>query len=183
MVGSGRQGRGESDPCDFPACAIAVMEGVVEGDVEWIQCDQCGDGHDTGWLHKDCVGRKGVEIGEERYECPVCKGEVESVDDVISKQEVLVRSLKDNVAKLKTVYEKSKVALPKVFDEVKSTMGPMEKKLGVVLENELGVRKQAYHSQCFVGNHRKTILNQPEKLIDVLDGFAEQGAYRTFTVT
>ena len=115
---------------------------------------------------------------EEKYTCPVCKGHVENVEDVVLKQEVVVDKLKERVGQIKTGWDKSKSALQKVYDEVKSKMGPLEKRLGEVLENELGVKKQAYHSQCFVGNHCKIILNQSEKLIDVLDGFEEQGAYR-----
>ena len=49
--------------------------------------------------------------------------------------------------------------------------------MGDILENKLGVKKQAYHSQCFVGNHCKVILEQSDKILEVLEGFQEQAVY------
>ena len=56
-------------------------------------------------------------------------------------------------------------------------MGPLEEKFGDVLENKLGTKKQAYQSQCFVGNHCKVILEQSDKILEALDGFQEQAVY------
>ena len=96
---SGRRRRGESDLCDFRACAVAVLESVAEGDVEWVQCDMFGDEDGNGWYHKDCVGMRVVDLSSKQYECPVCKGEVENVEDVILKQE-LKKEMEKNKAEL-----------------------------------------------------------------------------------
>ena len=51
----------------------------------------------------------------------------------------------------------------------------MEAHFNKVLEKELGVCRQAYHSQCFVGNHCKKILKGRQKVIDVLpDGGSKE---------
>ena len=61
---------------------------------------------------------------------------------------------------------------------MKRGRGPFEEHLNKVLEKELGVCRQAYHSQCFVGNHCKTILKGRQKLIDVLpDGGVKRKIY------
>ena len=62
----------------------------------WVQSDVCGGEDDnSGWFHKDCVEMKGVDFTNERYECPVCKGEVQNVADIAQQQESIVTRHKE----------------------------------------------------------------------------------------
>ena len=40
------------------------------------------------------------------------------------------------------------------------------------------VKKQAYHSQCFIANHFQTILKESDILLNVLDGLPDQASFK-----
>ena len=52
-------------------------------------------------------------------------------------------------------------------EQVRARRGTYEERLNEVLDS-IGVQRQAYHSQCFVGNHCKQILKHTESLLEVL---------------
>ena len=102
---------------------------------------------------------------ENNFVCPVCKGKVATVEDVVNKQQVIVVERINNVAKeMKSKCNATQAKMDKVYDMVKKLMGTRKKELNRVLEQKLGVAKQAHHSQCFVGNHCTIVLEIYEKL-------------------
>ena len=54
--------------------------------------------------------------------------------------------------------------------------GPLYTRLFHILEQDLKICKQAYHSNCFVGNHVAKIFNNAEKLVEVLHDYPEEHA-------
>lgn len=78
--------------------------------------------------------------------------------------------LKENEMKhAKSSYDKAKSSLDSIYEKVLATRGPVEMRLNEILEKDVGVVKQAYHSQCFVGNHCKIILKEIDKLLVVIE--------------
>ena len=61
-----------------------------------------------------------------------------------------------------------KQELDKIFSDVIKTRGPIEEQLNHILENIVHVKRQTYHSQCFIGDHCKKILKHNGVLLDVL---------------
>ena len=85
----------------------------------------------------------------------------------------LLQVKKERVATVKTMandrlkaYNTAKEDLEKAFAEVQASCGNLKSKLNKVLEDD--VKRQAYHSQCFVGNDCKKILDERKMLLDVL---------------
>ncbi|XP_072040473.1 uncharacterized protein [Amphiura filiformis] len=175
--GSGEERGGASAPCDMPACALACVnpwKGKNARDqVKYFQCSQCGDGPggEEGWFHLSCVGLGISQYNDDSFQflCPVCEGDVSNAGDVIRGQVKKVEQLKKVVKKAKENYDKAKVDLDKIYRDVCKERGPKETELNRVLEDVLHVKRQAYHSQCFVGNHCRDILKGHNKLIEVLD--------------
>ncbi|XP_072037705.1 uncharacterized protein [Amphiura filiformis] len=165
-----------SDPCSMPLCALAssVPAEVDRNNVQWIRCTRCGKGDEMGWYHAYCVGIKEAEIDLPCYNewtCQVCTDEISGPDDVIPCQEERVTSNKALVKEKEAAYAKAKDKLDKVYDKIAKARGQYEKMLNERLENDLHVKRQAYHSQCFVGNHCKAIVDNPEVLLqDLPDG-------------
>lgn len=151
--------------CSLPLCAISAREEM--GDVEWIQCTQCGKDYDSGWYHLTCL-RLNDDSATAFTVCPVCKGDIETGEDVIKGQKQLIAEKKIETANAKKAYDSCKSKLDAVYGRVVEKRGPVETMLNDILEKELKVQKQAYHSQCFVGNHCKIILKNSEKLLRVI---------------
>ena len=81
--------------------------------------------------------------------------------------------LKESEKELKA----AKGRLDKIYESVKSVMGEREKESNCVLEDDLGVKRQAYHSQSFVGNHCQKILANSDKILKPLNGLEEKEWY------
>ena len=160
------------EACSFPVCALAHGNPYSEHiDVKWIQCIECGDGPEgsLGWYHLGCLGATEYTDGMEQFVCPVCEGKVESANEVVEMQKKKVEKQKREVRKAKEECREAQAELKKVFDEISKDMGTAEKKLNEVLKEKLKVERQAFHSQCFVGNHCKIILAKHELLLEVLE--------------
>ncbi len=172
-------------PCEMPACAIACVNPWTRTNitdkntarVRWFQCSQCGDGEggDLGWFHLSCLGLglKEYEDANFQFICPVCEGEVNGAGDVIRKQVQKVKEEKKTVKEAKDEYDKQKEELDRIYAEVCKEMGPKERELNDVLENVLKVKRQSYHSQCFVGNHCRIILEKNDNLVNVIRGHSD----------
>ncbi|KAJ8018545.1 hypothetical protein HOLleu_43399 [Holothuria leucospilota] len=159
-------GKPENVRCSMPLCAISAIGAM--GDVEWIQCTQCGTDRDSGWYHFTCL-RLTEESAATFTVCPVCKGEITSGADVLTSQRQQISKKKAEVSQAKSEYDVAKSKLDSVYARVLAKRGPKEIELNRILENDLKVQKRAYHSQCFVGNHCKIILQNVEKLLIVID--------------
>ena len=182
-------GADDGKPCDMPVCAMACVNPWTRTNitnrgaarVRWFQCSNCGDGvgGTEGWYHLSCVGLGEQEYGDPNFEfiCPVCEGEVNGAGDVIRNQVQKIKEKKKLVKKAKDDYNKQKQELDRVYEQVRETMGPKERELNEVLENQLKVKRQAYHSQCFVGNHCRIILEKYEALVNVISGHDKHDMY------
>ena len=89
---------------------------------------------------------------------------------MITIQKERVVMAKANLEDRNATHKAMQRRVEEVYERVKRGRGPLEEHFNKVLEKELGVCRQAYHSQCFVGNHCKKILRGRQKLIDVLPG-------------
>lgn len=150
----------------MPLCTISAVGAM--GDVEWIQCTQCGTDRDSGWYHFTCLHLT-EESAATFTVCPVCKGDIASGADVLTSQKLQISKKKAEVSQAKSEYDVAKSKLDSVYARVLAKHGPKEIELNRILENDLKVQKQAYQSQCFVGNHCKIILQNVEKLLIVID--------------
>lgn len=171
---NGRDTQGlTTDACCMPLCRLHVYSPneVNVNDVQWIRCIECGEGQTKGWYHSYCVGlSKEATASKENdnFTCPVCKGEVTAPEDVIDLQKERVAAHKALVVEKQSDHASKKRALDATYQEVLKSRGSLEKALNEKLENDLKVKRQAYHSQCFVGNHCKIILNKIDILLAVL---------------
>jgi len=177
----GEEGDGVAgqEPCDMPACALACVNPWVKttgsarhARVRWFQCSNCGDGPEglEGWFHLSCVGLCAADYENDNFQfiCPICDGEINGPGDVIRKQVEKVKQRKNDVKRAKDIYEKQRVELDKVYQQIIKERGPYERELNRVLEDDLKVKRQSYHSQCFVGNHCKIMLQKYEALVNVI---------------
>ena len=102
----------------------------------------------------------------DNFVCPVCEGKVSSASDVVKLQKSRIADMKRKVKEAKAKHAKAKKELNDVFADICNTMGSAERRLDEVLEKDLKIQRQAFHSQCFVGNDCKQILAEHEKLND-----------------
>ena len=161
-----------NDPCCMPMCKLTVFkpEQIKSSDVTWIQCTKCGEGDTKGWYHTYCVGISNSDFENEEhdnFECPICRNEVSGPQDVIRCQEEKVDACKALAQETKCEYAIKKKDLDETYDKVCKSRGECEERINRKLA-EIGVQRQAYHSQCFVGNHCVKILENIDLLLDVL---------------
>ena len=98
---------------------------------------------------------------------PMCRKEISSPQDVIKAQEEKVAACKAVAEDAEAEYQRKEVVLNATYEQVRARRGTYEERLNEVLDS-IGVQRQAYHSQCFVGNHCKQILKHTESLLEVL---------------
>ena len=159
-----------TDPCSMSVCALAssIPDEVNVRDVKWIRCTKCGEGQEKGWFHAYCVGIREQDIDNPKYnhwECQICRGEVAGPESVIPYQEKRVASNKALVKAKQKTYNTLKKKLDEVFAKIAKERGFYEKALNERLENDLNVKRQAYHSQCFIGNHCQKIVEESNTLL------------------
>ncbi|XP_072023493.1 uncharacterized protein [Amphiura filiformis] len=173
QAAKGRSVKGmTNDACCMPLCKLknCSPNEVKKTDISWIRCIECGEGQTKGWFHSYCVGLSKEESESDEnddFVCPICSGEVSGPEDIIKLQQDRVNSHKALVNDKKTEYTSKKKALDDIYDEVVKNRGSFETNLNDTLK-KIGVQRQAYHSQCFVGNHCKIILSKIELLLDVI---------------
>ena len=174
----GKRNIGLDQPCSMPLCKLHVSKpkSVDPSDVPWIKCSDC-----SKWYHGFCVGMNQEEVESEEndeFVCHICRGEISGPDDVVKIQNERVCKQREVVAECTENYDDKKKVLDGVYERVVSSRGSIEKDLNDKLENELHVKRQAYHSQCFVGNHCMKILENTDVLIDVLPDTEEGKALK-----
>ena len=162
-----------SNKCSSPICISDMVDKTNEHH-NWVQCDRCDK-----WFHPCCVALSITEIqfdlldDNAEFICPLCEGKFASGEQMLNLQIECLR-LKQN--KL-TEFENSIKALNEVLQAHMNTAqkatGPLQIQLLSVLE-ELKITKQAYHSNCFVGNHVKKMFDNHEKIVNVLSQFPEE---------
>ena len=162
-----------TDPCSMSICALAssIPDEVNARDVKWIRCTTCGEGQEKGWYHAYCVGIREGDIDDPRYNswtCQICNGEVAGPESVIPHQEERVASNKTLVKSKEKAYNAVKKKLDEVFAQIAKERGFYERRLNERLEKDLNVKRQAYHSQCFIGNHCQKIVEESETLLQDL---------------
>lgn len=175
--------KGLSEKCSMPTCALInhKVKGTDASDIKWVECVSCRDGTDEGvaWFHVDCAGLRNEDVEREgfKYKCMRCEGKMQSQDDVLKWQKGRIKDVKKAVQEKGKEVQKAKKALQAVYKKVEKIMGPKERELNRILEEELKVKKQAYHSQCYVGNHCHIILKKANEMLRVIDGLEEHGRY------
>ena len=153
--------RQKQEKCGSVCCIISEFD----SNVNWVACNSCGK-----WLHVLCEGFASSELdkvkSQSRYECLHCLG-VTDRDSLIHFNQVRVNEL----FSIQNEEEKRFSALSEecslLKEKVENMVGPFEKKLMKVLD-DIGVDRQAYHSNSFVGNHCRKILANVHLLCDVV---------------
>ena len=130
------------------------MPSQFDDKLEWVQCDQCEDR-----LHMMCKGIPGCEYPQvelmAHYICSKCQELYEHsiYEDIVCKRE----SLHHKVKSLEFAINELMVKCEKFRQESGNSVGDFECRLLRIL-NDIGVKRQAYHGNVFVGNHCKVIL-------------------------
>ena len=138
------------EPCSSFSCLASQFDDKLE----WVQCDQCED-----CFHMMCEGIPGCEYPQvelmAHYICSKCRelDEYSISDDIACK----IESLHDEVKSLEIAVNELTVKCEKVRQESGNSMGDFERHLLSILD-DIGVKRQAYHGNVFVGNHCKVIL-------------------------
>jgi hypothetical protein len=162
----------------FCNAAICTLSGQKHCDVGWIQCDKC-----DRWVHQNCVQLNQAEAcAALLYECDCCKGI--TLQKLTALKEAELGENSKILSERKHDLAQGKIELDTLDseNEESSDMGPLELSLNKILENDLNIHRQAYHSNCFVGNHIHKIvaiqphknLNNPKLLVSVLEDHAER---------
>ena len=175
MSKEGKMGEGLEDrPCSLPLCALQVTSpsSVDAHDVKWLRCTACGRGNEKGWFHCHCLGITDQEYNDNnflaKFVCPLCQGEVDGPADVLKLQSERVAAQKQAITAAKNEFNSKKKKLDSIYSDICKSRGPSEKRLNEILENDLKVKRQAYHSQCFVGNHCIIIMKRAHELCAVI---------------
>lgn len=169
--------------CSMPICALLASKppSVDPKEVKWIQCQECGVDENSGWFHEYCLGITEKETGDDGlndFICPICRDEISCPEDVLEVQEERVVTCKALVTDKLAAYTTLRGDLDKVYVEATDKRGAIEQELNRVLEQQLHVKRQAYHSQCFVGNDCKKILDKRDLLLNVLPEGPVKSKYR-----
>ena len=132
--------------------------------VNWTECVKC-----LNWVHCQCEGifSQGTSLSDNAdFQCLRCQSFFtgESIRDYFvaksNENSKHQRKLDLDIAELK-----SQCAALK--DSIDSNIGDYEQQLLKTLDR-IKVVRQAYHGNVFIGNHYKIILNNYEKLCDVV---------------
>ena len=160
---SGRAKRGKG------ACAATKC---FTYDTSVVECCVC-----EGQFHAKCLGLTEAEYftynAQKNFQCLICQG-VGSItqlkDFMKSEKECVKYQIEESRTLLKDVSEQIDALDVCLTDKVSDEK---EKQLLEKL-HELGIDRQAYHSNSFVGNHCVKILENSQALVDVLDDQSEK---------
>jgi hypothetical protein len=149
----------------FRRCGNCCILTPYEGTVDTRPCSECGRS-----CHSICEVAEGGEVGEEEgtrpllaLTCRQCSGTAtyrEMLEQVKRQQERVetrVRQLRERLAE-------AQLQAAAARKEVEILMGPMEKELERILEEDIGVRKTDYASCSFVGHHCDLLFENSEKV-------------------
>ena len=160
-LSSNKKANREYEQCYSDFCVISEYD----VNVSWIECN--ANKQNKHWVHAICEclsDHESVNL-DYTYACLKCSGHFDSSIYLKTKIDAVVL----NIEQLKS----EEIKLIARYDVIKSEsineMGPREKKLNTSLAN-MNVARQAYHSNSFVGNHCKTILNKYEELCECILG-------------
>ena len=150
----------ENERCKSVVCCISKYD----SNINWIECVKC-----LNWVHCLCKGifSQGTSLSDDAdSQCLHCRSFIteKSIRDyfVAKSNEKSERKgkLKLDITELKSQCEALK-------DSIDSNIGDCERQLLETLDR-IRVVRQAYHGNVFIGNHCKIILNNYEKLCDVV---------------
>ncbi|XP_074649037.1 uncharacterized protein LOC141904351 [Tubulanus polymorphus] len=151
--------------CQAKICVIRNVPGSPPNDFK--ECESC-----EALYHSQCVASFGFQA--ENFICLECKtGNTLSANKIVKHFTSEVEGLKSKKAVLKSNISIKQSELSETFKAVNASFGPVQHGLNEILK-KIGVDRQAYHSQSFVGNHVYKILrmnadvNNPALLCSVL---------------
>ena len=81
--------------------------------------------------------------------------------------------LSQEVKQKEKCIQNSEIAAASISGKIKGFMGKMRIELQNKLENEIGARKNEYHSHSLVGNNTAKVVNNYKKLTDVFKNYPE----------
>ncbi|XP_074661605.1 uncharacterized protein LOC141914238 [Tubulanus polymorphus] len=141
--------------CTSKICLIRTIENPNPN--RYIYCIKCDAPY-----HEQCI----EDCPD--FQCELClTGKQLSANKIIRCITENLANLKYRQVELKKEFQKKSSELNAVYSKVQAQMGPLCKTLNQVLI-EIGVDRQAYHSNSFVGNHIHKLLNNAEKLCKVI---------------
>ena len=150
----------ENERCKSVVCCISKYD----SNINWIECVKC-----LNWVHCLCKGifSQVTSLSDDAdSRCLCCWSFIteKSIRDyfVAKSNEKSERQgkLKLDITELKNQCEALK-------DSIDSNIGDCERQLLEIL-NRIRVVRQSYHGNVFIGNHCKIILNNYEKLCDLV---------------
>ena len=112
------------------------------------------------------------------YKCLCCRNIVSNLDEMIPFITSPLEALRDNQAIVEQQFHSLGDECLFFKQQTETTVGDFEKKLLTTLD-DLGVNRQAYHGNIFVGNHCKIILNHFVKVCAVISNAAPE-CYKKF---
>ena len=158
------------EQCEAAFICVASKHDMGTKRGDYIFCERC-----KKWAHIMCealsdVDTENMSNSDESYTCLKCQG--------LNSYDVAKKHGIDYAQKLNTILTNLQLVSGKceqIRQKIANTMGPREKQIECIL-NEIGVKRQAYHGDVFVGNHCKVILSKQkdsnlynyEKLCNVL---------------
>ena len=137
--------------CGSPHCVISSFD---DGE-KWTKCDDC-----KKWLHLMCESIPDADFEHvdmmPHYSCMKCQG-YDSQNDVYNHTLHQIHLLDLERSSLESEIPEISDICEKYREDEEISMGDSEKQLLRVLD-EIGVKRQAYHGDVFIGNHCKVIL-------------------------
>ena len=136
-----------------PCSGFFCWASQFDDKLEWVQCDQCED-----WFHMMCEGIPGCEYPRvELMACHICSKCRELALNIgrfylQTRQSEKVKSLEIAINKLTVNYDKLRHDF-----QTENSMWDLECCLLRILD-DIGVKRQAFHENVFVGNHCKVNL-------------------------
>ena len=175
--------RKEKEPsCSSKKCVISEYD----YNRFWVHCDDCHNDHglaplgDFGevcsnsgcWYHQLCEGVLSSENArveaQPLYSCLKHSEDISDVDSLKNIKESRLDILRTRQKVIEAEYYSLRTECIVLKNKVDKMVGPFETELLSVLD-DMNVDRQAYHSNAFVGNHCKIILEKRAMFSDVLN--------------
>ena len=149
----------------FQKCAANLcVVSKYDVNVSWVECTKNRSKH---WLHTICEGlsdKESLEVANKPYTCLKCSNK-NSENHILKK----IDEIQVEIDTMQNTIRLQQEHHDKLQGEAISEMGEREKQLNTALA-DMGVARQAYHSNSFIGNHCKKILDNYEQLCRCLTG-------------